>query len=396
MHEHPSRHLATSVRLFYDIKHLTSKGHDITLLAFRRDAKDDEVYQYCKKVHSVPISGNKQNILGLAASIVFGRNFAIPTFDSDEMHGALKKALDENEFDAIVTTGSTAFYVADLGIPKIVYAQDAMAAIQQIAYKNASGFAKKISGWLKYLALKKYEARRYPMFDRCIVLTQLDAKMLAGYSPHSRIELVPLGLDTDYFSPEQEKEESSIVYLGDMSSRQNIDPVMEFAKDAYRYIKRVVPNVKFYIVGRNPSDEVLGLSRSDSSIIVTGEVPDIRPYLRKAAVVISPSKYELGIKNKVMIGMSMGKAVVTTEEGVNALDVNHGEHLLIAKDSREFADYVVRLLQDPSLRSKLGNKAREYMVSNNSTFKSAQMFEALLHRVMLEHQDFLNAKKMNV
>lgn len=366
----------------------------MTLLTFRKDAKDDDVKDYCKSIHSFATNSRRPSLARIAISFLSGKNIRIPTFDSEEMRSALDRVLSETAFDLVVATGSVAFYVSNLRIPKIVYAQDATAAILQTTYRNAKGVIDRIGGWAKYVVLRKYEAVTYPHFDRCIVLTPLDAKMLSEYSPRSDIDVIPLGLDTEYFSPIDVDEEDSIVYVGDMSSPQNIQPVMEFTGNIYPTIKKSVPSVKFYVVGRNPPQEIIDLA-SDPSIIVTGEVPDTRPYVGKSAVVVAPNVYELGIKNKVMIGMSMAKPVVTTKTGTNALDIRDEEHLLVAENDEDFANKVIYLLQNPSVRSTIGNSAREYMVNNNSTIKSSQMFESLVTEV-LENHSLLNAKKIKV
>jgi glycosyltransferase involved in cell wall biosynthesis len=115
--------------------------------------------------------------------------------------------------------------------------------------------------------------------------------------------------------------------------------------------------MKFVIVGADPAREILKLQR-DPDVQVTGSVPDVRPYLRRAVVSICPMRVGAGVKGKVFESMALGTPVVSTSLGVEGLEVRSGHEVLIANLPEEFADQVCRLSETPALRARLARQAR--------------------------------------
>ena len=105
------------------------------------------------------------------------------------------------------------------------------------------------------------------------------------------------------------------------------------------------------LVGKDPTPELVNLGKNPA-IQVTGTVEDIRPYLHKATMAVTPITYGAGIQNKVLEAMACGLPVVSSPQAVSALTVNPGQDLLVAEDPDEFANAVVSLLDDPGLRSQ--------------------------------------------
>ncbi len=54
-----------------------------------------------------------------------------------------------------------------------------------------------------------------------------------------------------------------------------------------------------------------------------------------------------GIRLKILEGMALGKAIVSTPLGAQGIAVNNGEHLLLAQNAEEFASAIVALLRNP-------------------------------------------------
>jgi glycosyltransferase involved in cell wall biosynthesis len=112
----------------------------------------------------------------------------------------------------------------------------------------------------------------------------------------------------------------------------------------------------FYIVGAGATDELKRMA--SSNVVVTDTVPDVRPYVHRSAVFVVPLRMGGGTRLKVLEGLAMEKAVVSTAVGCEGIDVKHGEHLLIADEPRAFADAVLKLLSDRELAVTLGRRGR--------------------------------------
>jgi polysaccharide biosynthesis protein PslH len=143
---------------------------------------------------------------------------------------------------------------------------------------------------------------------------------------------------------------------GLMHYRPNIDGAVYFVREILPRILASRPGVVFYIVGAGATDELKRLS--SDNVVVTDTVPDVRPYVYKSAVFVVPLRMGGGTRLKVLEGMSMAKAVVSTSVGCEGIDVSHDEHLLIVDEPRAFADAVLRLLADRERRLELGRKGR--------------------------------------
>jgi glycosyltransferase involved in cell wall biosynthesis len=121
-------------------------------------------------------------------------------------------------------------------------------------------------------------------------------------------------------------------------------------------VLRGCPDAKLTVVGRAYPADLRNLECP--GVTLTGEVPDIRPYLKQASVVSVPIRMGGGTRLKVVEGLAMGKAMVSTRLGCEGIAVRGGEHLLIADDAPAFASSVLHLFENPALRSQLGSRGR--------------------------------------
>jgi hypothetical protein len=101
-------------------------------------------------------------------------------------------------------------------------------------------------------------------------------------------------------------DEMAVVFTGAMDYWPNIDAVSWFAADILPRLRQNWPQLRFYIVGRSPTAAVQALA--GEHVVVSGTVPDVRPYLQHAAVVVAPLRLARGVQNKVLEAMAMGVA----------------------------------------------------------------------------------------
>src|SRR5262249_45828570 len=145
----------------------------------------------------------------------------------------------------------------------------------------------------------------------------------------------------------------------------NIDAVCYFASEILPQVRKAKPNVKFRIIGSNPSRRVRQLARLHG-VTVTGHVPDVRPHVRGAAVSVAPLRIARGTQNKILESMAMGIPVVASPQAAKGILANEMEHFLVADNPTLFADHVVNLLKDYRLRRHLAEAARERIEKSHS------------------------------
>ena len=173
------------------------------------------------------------------------------------------------------------------------------------------------------------------------------------------------GIDLDHFAPDAvtaiDTPQPLIVFTGQMDYAPNVDAVTRFARETLPKIQSAIPGATFAIVGRAPSAAVKALARP--SVIVTGEVPDTRPWLAAASVVVAPLRIARGVQNKILEAMAMCKACVVSASAAQGIDATDGRDIVVADD---VTDAVIALLQDSGRATAIGRAARERMVASYS------------------------------
>ena len=169
-----------------------------------------------------------------------------------------------------------------------------------------------------------------------------------------------------------------IVFSGAMDYWPNIDAVTWFATELLPQIRRDVPDARFWIVGMNPAPTVQALT--GEGITVTGTVPDVRPYIAHADVVVAPLRIARGIQNKVLEAMAMARPVVVSAEAAVGLSARKGEDCEIAHGAGETVQSTVSLLADRVRGGRMGLEARSCVVQRYSW----QAHLGLLDKLLLE------------
>ena len=137
----------------------------------------------------------------------------------------------------------------------------------------------------------------------------------------------------------------------------NADAAIYFCNEIFPHVRERYPTARFYIVGNHPSEQVRRLEAQDG-VVVTGYVPDVRPYFEEASVFVAPLRAGSGIQTKNLEAMAMGVPVVTTAVGAMGLQADVGKELLVADTPTAFAEQVIHLLNNQHLRENIAQTAR--------------------------------------
>lgn len=219
--------------------------------------------------------------------------------------------------------------------------------------------------WIQWRRLQRYERQVCLIADRVVVVSEHDAQALRRLAPELQPSVVPNGVDFSFYSApvlplrQPGPGPSDLVFTGKMDFRPNVDAVFWFVREVLPLIHRRAPEVRFWVIGKDPHPR-LGPLRSDPSVEITGQVEDVRPYIAAAAVVVIPLRMGGGTRLKVLEAMAMGKAIVSTSLGCEGFDLSSGHELVVADSPAEFAAAVCSLLGEPARRQQLGEAARQF------------------------------------
>ena len=233
----------------------------------------------------------------------------------------------------------------------------------------------------KVLALERAAAARA---DATVFVTEAEARLFAALAPEcgQRIHSVHNGVDAEFFSPVPGREspyspgEEAVVFTGAMDYWPNVDAVSWFVREALPRIAAARPRVRFYIVGMSPSPAVRALVRN-GRVVVTGRVPDVRPYLQHARAVVAPLWLARGIQNKVLEAMAMGRPVIASAACTAALSAVPGSELETADSPEAFAEKTIALISS-SRREAMGAAARARVLQDYNWERSLARIAGLL------------------
>ncbi|HET6315717.1 MAG TPA: glycosyltransferase family 4 protein, partial [Chloroflexota bacterium] len=212
--------------------------------------------------------------------------------------------------------------------------------------------------------LKRYEGALCRQMDAVLAVSEVDRQSLiaAGACPE-KVHVIPIAVDCEALQPlardERDDRSKHVITLGTLFYPPNADGVRWFLREVFPLIQKARADFQLSVVGpRPPADIVQFGARHAPSVTVTGYVPDLLPYLARAAVMVVPVRAASGMRVRILEALARGMPVVSTTMGVEGIDAAHGEHLLVADEPEAFAQAVVRLLDDPPLRKRLARNGR--------------------------------------
>jgi glycosyltransferase involved in cell wall biosynthesis len=226
------------------------------------------------------------------------------------------------------------------------------------------------------------EAQVCRAFDKVITVSNEDSHTLHREFGIEQAAVLPSGVDTDFFSPDQSPiTPGRLVFVGSMDWDPNEDGVLWFLREVYPRIRQQARHVSLSIVGRSPSSRLRAIAAGQPAVKITGWVQDVRPHLSGAEVVIVPLRVGGGTRIKIPEAMAMAKVVVSTPIGAEGLPFRDGREIRIAEAPEQFAYAVTEIIGNQRLRTQLAEAARRIVVDKHSWESVVARLEEVLAQV---------------
>jgi hypothetical protein len=375
------------IRPFNIIRHLGSYAQ-VTVASLVRSEEErragEGLAQHCHRIIAEPI-GEAAAVLRMVARLPTAQPSSFGNFHAPRLAARIRQELAHGNYDLVfVHCSSVAPYVAaHTGAAKVLDFGD-MDSEKWRMYARERAFPLSAGYWLESVKLRRAERTLAARFDLCTCTTAAEHEALLALGSARRTGWFPNGVDSDYFAPAAEPPDPDlVVFSGRMDYFPNQQAVLRFADGALQLLRARRPATRFLVVGAEPSVAIRRLARRPG-ITVTGTVPDVRPYVRRAAVSVAPLEVARGTQNKILESMAMGVPVVCTSLAARGVDAVAGEHLLVADSAAECAEAVLALLEDPARRVAMARRARERVLSNHSWPSSMRRMEVLLEGCLRE------------
>jgi sugar transferase (PEP-CTERM/EpsH1 system associated) len=354
------------IRTYHLMKGYSQQGWKVDLVSFRdvnQNVEDFPMLQsLCNDIHLVPRT-KSYSCFDLVRGLILPLPFHVYNYQVKSMNDTIQRVVSHYCYDLIQIEDIVMTQYCNPKFNRITRILDMHNVESDLLYRysrNEKNPLKVLYARFTAAKLKKYERKTAKIFQQLLVCSKEDLKLLRSNGVNVPAVVVPNGVDGNYFRPSDQRGESDdLVFIGSMDYHANISGVTYFVNEVLPLIWQNNPEIRFFIVGKNPPEEIQKFA--EKRIVVTGIVDDVRPYYNRAGVVVVPLLVGGGTRLKVVESMAMGKAVVSTSLGAEGIPAEHGKHLLLADDPTVFAKSVLELLGKPTLRNSMGKAARKFV-----------------------------------
>ncbi len=364
------------VRSYHLLRHLLQK-HRVFLGTFIDDPDDEQhlptLRAMCPDLHIERIQPRTAKLLS-ATGLLRGEALSLAYYRSAGMRRWVQQVAQAHKMDAsVVFSSAMAQYAQPLApqVPMLVDFVDVDSA-KWTQYAPAHRWPMSAVYRREGERLLAYEREVAQQARRSFFVTPNETALFLSHAPEAegRVQSLSNGVDADFFAPGPAcanpfaPGEQAVVFTGAMDYWPNIDGVGWFVADMLPGLRQRWPKARFYIVGRSPSPQVLALA--GEHVVVTGTVPDVRPYLQHAAAVVAPLRVARGIQNKILEAMAMEQPVITVPSCAEAIGATAAQGLLRADDANGFLHALQQLLGAPAQAKAMGEEARRFVLQGFS------------------------------
>lgn len=370
----------------YNLIKSLSESHEITLFSLIKDDAEKkyipELEKYCHKVSVFKRSHapwTLRNILltgfGLYPFLVI-RNL------SPAEKKAVKKELLTKEYDLI---HAETFYVMPhipaTEVPILLVEQTVEYLVYKHYVEDQAPFLIRPLLWIDVLKLKFWETHFWQKAQRVVAMSQSDSALMKKLVGNLKIDIVPNGIDIDYFSARKRSKKTSptILYVGNFTWLQNAEAVEVLVSQVWPKIKKEIADCQLWIVGKNITSKIKNYASAD--IKISEALPDIRDAYLNSTALVAPIKGPGGTRLKILEAMASGLPVVTTPVGAEGLGLTNNKHALIDKDIPRLADLAINLIKDEKLAQRLGVAGKKLVEGEYSWAKSATALDKIYKEV---------------
>ena len=381
------------IRSYYMLKELKRSCH-ITYLTLDDGTADNKARElaneYCHELVCVPHRQREKFTAGFYVELLLNLAselpYAIKKYESPAMRHEITARVAQGSFDVLVCD----FLAPAVNVPSglncrsVLFQHNVEAMIWKRHYDVQTNVAKRAYLYRQWQKMRAFEAKSCLQFDSVVAVSREDRELMQQQYGVDQIYDVPTGVDTEYFRPSGRvtSQPKNLVFTGSMDWLPNEDAIRYFTAQIMPLIEHAVPGVTLTVVGRNPYPSLVELSERDPSVVVTGRVEDVRPFMEEAAVYIVPLRIGGGTRLKIYEAMAMEKAIVSTSIGAEGLPVTDGKDILLADTPEAFAEAVVSLIRQESSAAELGKQAAAKVRERFGWDTVAESFSEICQRTL--------------
>jgi polysaccharide biosynthesis protein PslH len=352
------------VRTFNFVRQM-SHEHEVSVLSFIADPSEnafvEPLQQYCARVQTVLLRPH-QSCFNAGRGLFSSKPLQVHYYHSRTFAGKVQREIELFRPDMLyVHLFRMAPYGMDMPVPyRVLDMTDVISREIELSLPYRNSIQKRVYA-LEYERIRRYETEIINHFDESWLISPQDLAQLNGRRNGAKVTVVPNGVNTELFRPlSQPREPRTLIFVGHMGVPHNHDA-------ADRLIRQVVPRVEaacgpvqVRLVGQD-SDRNGFRNSLDGRVQCTGFVEDLNGELNRSAVFAAPLRFAAGTQNKILEAMAAGTPVVTTSLGNQGIGASPDSDLLVGDTDEQFANHVVRALQDQPTADSMGLRGRQFV-----------------------------------
>lgn len=368
------------LRAYHLIRHL-SRDFDVYLFAINEKPLSENqtvaLQPWCTAIETAVISKAQSAV---SMSLRHHLPFQIAYFFTNEALNKLEKFAAEVKPEVIFChlIRMTEYARRIPAKVKVLDYMDAF-AVGMERYRENSNWWMKGPAHIEYKRLRRYEDKAFGYFHYHTIISEQD-KGHIDHPEQARIDVIPNGVDFDFFHPMEAIKKYDILFTGHMSYPPNIASAVYTAQELFPLLKLQQPDITCLIAGAEPSPKVKALE--GNGITVKGWMDDIREAFAHSRVMVAPMLISIGLQNKILQAMIMKIPCVISPMANNALGAEHGKHLLVAETPTQYRDYILRLLNDEALYQEMAENGYHFIKEHFSWEHHSGVISKKIHQLM--------------
>lgn len=374
------------IRTYNLLKNL-SKKHKISLFSFIRNEGEikyiPNLQEFCNDV-KVFMKRPPWSLWSLGLSAVSVYPLVVCMYLKQSLKTEIRKAIERENFDLI---HAETFYVMPNipqgNVPTILVEQ----TIEYLVYQHFTQSVKftPLKMLMNFDVEKIYfwEKRFWQKATKVVAMSDSDRLSMQRLVPNLQVDLVPNGVDTQYFKRKRQVISSKnpiILFVGNFKWLQNREAVGILVKKIWPLVEKELPNANLWIVGKFPTAEIKNFS--SDSIKVSDDIDDIKDAYVQSDLLIAPIYGPGGTRYKILEAMATGLPVITTSTGVEGLDITHEKQALIKDKPEELASEIVKILKNPVLYKTLAENGRKLVEEKYNWERIARELDKIYERAV--------------
>jgi len=378
------------IRIYETVRHL-AKQHRVTLVAPVREVDNNSdpgpIAGLCTQVFSTVRSDRLPDVATrLASGLVRGVPLVQSFFHDKQLAGTVRKLTSSRHFDIVhVEYPVMAAYLDAIDTASRARLILSTHNIESIRFGRETRFSSWDSRRLllmgDQLFFKSWEAKAIRRFHGVTAVSELEKQWIEQNAPDVEVELAPNGVDADCFAFSPPRQSNILTFIGSLDYPPNIDAVLWFSQEILPGLRASRSDFRFRVVGSRPDARVIQLKQTPG-IEVTGQVPDIRPYLKDSLALVVPLRSGGGTRLKILQSMAAGCPVLSTTLGAEGLDVEPNVHYFKADNVEQWVAEAKRLARSPGMAAEVAAAGRKLVEDRYTWARCLSGLDRLYEKVL--------------